>query len=42
MTTRQIEPHIKKAFTDLGFSDEDVKSGCWLLERNGETEESSN
>lgn len=28
-----LEPHIKKAFSDLGFSDDEIKNGCWLLEK---------
>lgn len=31
---KTIDAHIKKAFADLGFSDNEVKDGCWLLERN--------
>lgn len=30
---KALEPHIKKAFTDLGFSDDEIKNGCWLLEK---------
>lgn len=30
---KTLEPHIKKAFIDLGFTDEEIKSGCWLLEK---------
>ena len=30
---KTLEPYIKKAFTDLGFSDDEVKNGCWLLEK---------
>ena len=31
---KSLEPHIKKAFSDLGFTDDEIKNGCWLLERN--------
>lgn len=31
---KTLDEHIKKAFTDLGFTETDVKNGCWLLERN--------
>lgn len=34
MTVKTIDDHIKKAFTDLGFDEESIKKGCWLLERN--------
>lgn len=34
MAVKTIDEHIKKAFMDLGFSEADVKNGCWLLERN--------
>lgn len=34
MTVKTIDEHIKKAFTDLGFDEESIKKGCWLLERN--------
>lgn len=30
---KTLEPHIKKAFSDLGFSDDEIKNGCWLLEK---------
>lgn len=36
MTVKKLDDHIKKAFEDLGFSNEDVQNGCWLLERNGQ------
>ena len=29
-----LDEHIKKAFADLGFKDNEIKDGCWLLERN--------
>lgn len=31
---KTLDAHIKKAFVDLGFTEEEVKNGCWLLERN--------
>lgn len=31
---KTLDTHIKKAFVDLGFTEEEVKNGCWLLERN--------
>lgn len=31
---KTLDAHIKKAFVDLGFTDDEVKNGCWLLERN--------
>lgn len=34
MTVKTIDEHIKKAFSDLGFKDDEIKKGCWLLERN--------
>ena len=34
MAVKTLDNHIKKAFTDLGFTEEEVKNGCWLLERN--------
>ena len=30
---KTLEPHIKKAFSDLGFTDEEIRNGCWLLEK---------
>lgn len=30
---KTLEPYIKKAFSDLGFSDDEIKNGCWLLEK---------
>jgi len=30
---KKIDDYIAKAFTDLGFSTEDITNGCWLLER---------
>ena len=30
---KELDPHIKKAFSDLGFSDDEIKKGCWLLEK---------
>ena len=30
---KTLEPHIKKAFMDVGFSEEEIKDGCWLLEK---------
>jgi len=32
---KKIDDHIKKAFTDLGFTEQEVKAGCWVLERGG-------
>lgn len=39
MATKKLDDYIVKAFKDLDFTDEDIKNGCWLLERavNGET-----
>lgn len=34
MAVKTLDNHIKKAFTDLGFTENEVKNGCWLLERN--------
>ena len=34
MAVKTVDSHIKKAFTDLGFTEDEVKNGCWLLERN--------
>lgn len=34
MAVKTIDAHIKKAFMDLGFVEDEVKNGCWLLERN--------
>ena len=34
MAVKTLDNHIKKAFTDLGFTEDEVKNGCWLLERN--------
>ena len=34
MAVKTLDSHIKKAFTDLGFTEDEVKNGCWLLERN--------
>lgn len=31
---KTLDAHIKKAFVDLGFTEDEVKNGCWLLERN--------
>jgi len=31
---KKLEGYLKKAFSDLGFSDEEIQDGCWLLERN--------
>ena len=33
MAIKTLDNHIKKAFTDLGFTEDEVKNGCWLLER---------
>ena len=33
MAVKTLDNHIKKAFTDLGFTEEEIKNGCWLLER---------
>ena len=30
---KKIDDHIKKAFSDLGFTDKEVQDGCWCLER---------
>lgn len=30
---RKIDDYIAKAFIDLGFTTNDIKNGCWLLER---------
>ena len=34
MAVKTLDNHIKKAFVDLGFTEDEVKNGCWLLERN--------
>lgn len=40
MAVKTLDNHIKKAFTDLGFTEAEIKDGCWLLEReNKETGE---
>lgn len=31
---KTLDPVIKEAFKKVGFSEEEVKNGCWLLERN--------
>lgn len=31
---KTLDPVIKEAFKKVGFSEEEVKDGCWLLERN--------
>ena len=31
---KTLDPVIKEAFKKVGFSGEEVKDGCWLLERN--------
>ena len=33
MAVKTLDSHIKKAFIDLGFTEDEVKNGCWLLER---------
>lgn len=32
---RKIDENIKKAFSSVGFAEEEVQAGCWLLERSG-------
>lgn len=32
---KKIDENIKKAFSSVGFSEEEVQAGCWLLERSG-------
>lgn len=34
MAVKTLDEHIKKAFMDLGFTEDDIRNGCWLLERN--------
>lgn len=31
---KTLDPVIKEAFKKVGFNEEEVKDGCWLLERN--------
>lgn len=31
---KQLDETIKKAFESVGFKEDEVKNGCWLLERN--------
>lgn len=31
---KTLDPVIKEAFKKFGFSEDEVKDGCWLLERN--------
>jgi hypothetical protein len=31
---KTLDPVIKEAFKKVGFTEEEVKDGCWLLERN--------
>lgn len=33
MATKKLDDYIVKAFKDLGFTDNDIFNGCWLLER---------
>lgn len=33
--TKKLDPMIKDAFTNLGFSDAEIIDGCWDLTRNG-------
>lgn len=33
MTAKKLDTYIVEAFKDLGFKDEDINNGCWLLER---------
>lgn len=33
MTAKKLDEYIVKTFKDLGFDDEDIKNGCWLLTR---------
>jgi predicted RNA-binding protein with RPS1 domain len=37
MAVKKLDAHIKKAFTDLGFTDAEIIEGCWDLTRNGKT-----
>ena len=30
---KTIEKHIKDAFAQYGFKEEEIKNGCWLLEK---------
>ena len=40
MAVKTLDNHIKKAFVDLGFTETEIRDGCWLLEReNKETGE---
>lgn len=41
MAVKTLDNHIKKAFTDLGFTEEEVKNGCWLLEREVKQDDGS-
>ena len=33
MAVKKLDDYIFKAFKDLGFSDDEITKGCWLLER---------
>ena len=33
MVVKTLDPVIKEAFKKVGFNEEEVKGGCWLLER---------
>jgi hypothetical protein len=35
MTVKKLDPMIKDAFTNLGFTDAEIIDGCWDLTRNG-------
>lgn len=32
---KKIDEKIKKTFSSVGFTEEEVQAGCWLLERSG-------
>lgn len=33
MVAKKLDDYIVKEFKDLGFSDDEIKEGCWLLEK---------
>lgn len=33
--TKKLEPYIVEAFKKFGFSEEEIATGCWCLERSG-------
>jgi hypothetical protein len=37
MAVKTLDNHIKQAFLDLGFSEDEIKNGCWLLTRENKS-----